>query len=401
MMSVRQKMTLVQKLKSTAVVATFSTGAFVGINIYKGSDKFYDNLLMPFIHLFDPESCHRMAVFACKYRLFPREKQSDPNSLSVKFFGHVLSNPLGVAAGLDKHAEAVVGLNDIGFGFVEIGSVTPLPQDGNPKPRVFRLSEDKAIINRYGFNSVGHEEVYRRIQAIRKSSEGTGTVIGVNLGKNKESTDNSKDYVLGVERFAPIADYLVINVSSPNTPGLRNLQHQSQLRQLLSNVIEKRNAVTASGYPYVPILLKLAPDLTDDELNQIAKVIQQKGSVVDGVIISNTTVDRPFSLMNDNRKEIGGLSGAPLTDRSTELIRRMYQLTGGNVPIVGVGGIFSGKDAYDKILAGASVVQIYSSFIYHGPPVVAKIKKELNGLLKENGYRNVADAVGKGTRKMK
>ncbi|KAG4071152.1 hypothetical protein HA402_003284 [Bradysia odoriphaga] len=394
-------MTLVQKLKSTALVATCATGAFVGINIYKGNDKFYDNFLMPFIHLFDPESCHRLAVFACKYRLFPREKQSDPHSLSIKFFSHTLSNPLGVAAGFDKHAEAIVGLNDIGFGFVEIGSVTPLAQDGNPKPRVFRLSEDKAIINRYGFNSVGHEEVYQRIQAIRKSSEGTGAVIGVNLGKNKESTDNSNDYVLGVERFAPIADYLVINVSSPNTPGLRNLQHQTQLRQLLSNVIEKRNAVTASGYPYVPILLKLAPDLTDDELNQIAKVIQQKGSVVDGVIISNTTVDRPLSLMNGNRNEIGGLSGAPLTDRSTELIRRMYQLTGGNVPIVGVGGIFSGKDAYDKILAGASAVQIYSSFIYHGPPVVAKIKKELDGLLKENGYGNVADAVGKGTRKLK
>lgn len=398
-MSVRQKMTLLQKLKSTALVATCSTGVFIGINIYKNNENFYDNLLMPFVHLFDPESCHRLAVFACKYRLFPREKRSDPDSLSIKFFGHALSNPLGVAAGFDKHAEAVVGLNDIGFGFVEIGSVTPLPQDGNPKPRVFRLGEDKAIINRYGFNSVGHEEVFKRIEAIRKSSGGTGTVIGVNLGKNKESTDYSKDYVLGVEKFAPIADYLVINVSSPNTPGLRDLQHESQLKQLLSNVIAKRNSITASGHPYVPILLKLAPDLTNIELKQIVNVIKQKGCVVDGVIISNTTVDRPFSLMNENRNEIGGLSGAPLTDRSTELIRKLYNLTGGDVPIVGVGGIFSGQDAYDKILAGASAVQIYSSFIYHGPPIVCKIKKELDGLLKENGYRNVADTVGMGMKK--
>lgn len=243
---------------------------------------------------------------------------------------------------------------------------------------------------------MGHEEVYDRIQAIRKSAQGTGAVIGVNLGKNKESTDYSNDYVLGVEKFAPIADYLVINVSSPNTPGLRDLQHESQLRQLLTNVIEKRNAITASGHPYVPILLKLAPDLTNNELNQIAQVITQKGSVVDGIIISNTTVDRPSSLVNGNRNEIGGLSGAPLTDRSTELIAKMYRLTGGRVPIVGVGGIFSGKDAFDKILAGASAVQIYSSFIYHGPPVVTKIKKELDCLLKENGYGNVADAVGKG-----
>lgn len=224
-------------------------------------------------------------------------------------------------------------------------------------------------------------------------------MIGVNLGKNKESTDYSNDYVLGVEKFAPVADYLVINVSSPNTPGLRDLQHQNHLKQLLSSVIEKRNSIAASGHPNVPIFLKLAPDLTTDEVNQIAKVIKQKGCSVDGIIISNTTIERRASLMNDKKNEIGGLSGAPLTDRSTELIRQMYLLTGGKVPIIGVGGIFSGKDAFDKILAGASVVQIYSSFVFHGPPIVSKIKRELDCLLRENGYANVAEAVGKGAKK--
>lgn len=219
------------------------------------------------------------------------------------------------------------------------------------------------------------------------------------MGKNKESTDYANDYVVGVEKFAPLADYLVINVSSPNTPGLRDLQHQNHLKQLLSSVIAKRNSIAASGQPNVPIFLKLAPDLTNDEVNQIAKVIKEKGCTVDGIIISNTTVERQPSLMNDNKTEIGGLSGAPLTDRSTELIRQMYRLTGGKVPIIGVGGVFSGKDAFDKIRAGASVIQIYSSFIYHGPPIVSKIKRELDCLLKENGYKNVAEAVGKGSKK--
>lgn len=191
----------------------------------------------------------------------------------------------------------------------------------------------------------------------------------------------------------------MINISSPNTPGLRDLQHQNHLKQLLSNVIEKRNSITASGHRHVPILLKLAPDLTNDEVNQIAKVIKQKGCSVDGIIISNTTVERQSTLINEKKNEIGGLSGAPLSDRSTELIREMYRLTGGKVPIIGVGGVFSGKDAYDKILAGATVVQIYSSFIYHGPPIVSKIKRELDCLLKENNYGNVAEAVGKGTKK--
>ncbi|KAJ6630922.1 Dihydroorotate dehydrogenase (quinone), mitochondrial [Pseudolycoriella hygida] len=398
-MSFRQKMTLFQKLKSTLAVGTGSTAVFVSINIYKNNEQFYNNWLMPFVHLFDPESCHRVAVLACKYRLFPKAKENDPESLSIRLFDRTLRNPLGIAAGFDKHAEAIAGLHAIGFGFVEIGSVTPLAQDGNPKPRVFRLSEDKAIINRYGFNSDGHDEVLQRIKTLREDSQTTGAIIGVNLGKNKESTDYSDDYVIGVEKFAAVADYLVINVSSPNTPGLRDLQHENHLKQLLSNVINKRNSLTAGGQRHVPIFLKLAPDLTNDEAKRIAKVIKQKGCVVDGIIISNTTVERNPSLVNDNKNEIGGLSGAPLTDRSTELIRQMYRLTDGKVPIIGVGGVFSGKDAFDKILAGASAIQIYSSFIYHGPPIVPKIKKELGKLLMESGYANVAEAVGRNAKK--
>lgn len=244
--------------------------------------------------------------------------------------------------------------------------------------------------------------MFNRIQTLRNDdAQRTDGMIGVNLGKNKDSTDLSNDYVVGVEKFAPLADYLVINVSSPNTPGLRNLQNENNLKQLLTNVIGKRNAITADGHRHVPILLKLAPDLTNDELNQIAKVIKQRNCSVDGIIISNTTVERPSDLRNEKRNEIGGLSGAPLTDRSTELIRQIYRLTGGKIPIVGVGGVFSGKDAFDKILAGASVVQIYSSFIYHGPPIVSKIKRELDALLKENGYSSVTEAVGKNAMKSK
>lgn len=252
------------------------------------------------------------------------------------------------------------------------------------------------LLLRYGFNSDGHEEVLKRLETFRQDSQGA-ILVGVNLGKNKTSTDSSRDYVVGVEKFAAVADYLVINVSSPNTPGLRDLQHENQLKELLSNVIKKRDALTAATNDKrrVPILLKLAPDLTDAELNQIVQVIKRKDCVVDGIIISNTTIERPSSLINDRKGEIGGLSGAPLTDRSTDMIRRAYRLTGGQMPIIGVGGVFSGQDAYDKILAGASVVQIYSSFIYHGPPVVSKIKRELDALLKENGYKNVSEAIGK------
>lgn len=220
-------------------------------------------------------------------------------------------------------------------------------------------------------------------------------MIGINLGKNKHSSNAVNDYVSGVETFAPIADYIVINISSPNTPGLRSLQSESDLKHLLQNVLAARDKISNN----VPIVLKLAPDLNDTELNEIAKVIGRKDCAVDGLIVSNTTIERTSSLRSISASETGGLSGAPLAARSTEMIGHMYRLTKGRIPIIGVGGVFTGQDAYEKIRAGASVVQIYTSFAYHGPPVVQKIKKELDALLTENGYSSVAEAVGKGNNK--
>lgn len=298
------------------------------------------------------------------------------------------SNPIGIAAGFDKHGEAVQGLHDIGFGFIEIGSITPLPQPGNPQPRVFRLQEDKAIINRYGFNSDGHDKVFERIIKIRTTFDG---VLGINLGKNKISNDAKDDYTKGIEKFGPVADYLVINVSSPNTPGLRNLQHKRYLEDLLTAVINMRNNLTNKP----PIFLKLAPDLTLEEKKDISDVISRKTCKIDGLIISNTTIERANLKNTDSMHETGGLSGEPLKNQSTKMIAEMYKFTKGKVPIIGVGGVFTGQDAYDKITAGASLIQLYTSFIYHGPPVVAKIKRELNMILEENGFDSVSDAVGK------
>lgn len=302
-----------------------------------------------------------------------------------------VKNPVGLAAGFDKNAEAVEGLDHLGFGFVEVGSVTPFPQSGNQKPRVFRLSEDEAIINRYGFNSDGHEAVWHRLQQLRANRQFNG-VVGVNLGKNKSSDDAVKDYVDGIKLFGPVADYLVINVSSPNTPGLRSLQKKDTLKFLLDEVVKANRAL---DFPR-PIFLKLSPDLSGQELKDICKVITKKESKVDGLILSNTTIDRSMILNSEHKDESGGLSGKPLKEKSTQLIQDTYKLTQGKIPIIGVGGVSSGQDAYEKILAGASAVQIYTSFAFQGPPVVVQIKKELDELLKANGFESVQDAIGKG-----
>lgn len=272
--------------------------------------------------------------------------------------------------------------------------MTPLAQAGNQKPRVFRLVEDEAIINRYGFNSDGHEKVWHRIQQLRASSGFEG-VIGVNLGKNKMSEDGVKDYVDGLKLFNPVADYLVINVSSPNTPGLRDMQQKDSLKALLSQV----NAAKATLEHPKPIFLKLAPDLTQSELKDICKTIKRKECAVDGLIISNTTIDRSMVLRSPNAAEIGGLSGKPLKEKSTRMIEDAYKMTSGKIPIIGVGGVGSGQDAYEKILAGASAVQLYTAFIYDGPPLVTKVKRELDEILKGNGFASVEQAVGQGVQK--
>lgn len=258
------------------------------------------------------------------------------------------------------------------------------------------MSEDRAIINRYGFNSDGHDAVQSRIKLCRENNNLRG-LLGINLGKNKTSEDPVDDYVKGVKTFGPLADYLVVNVSSPNTPGLRDMQHSNILYDLLSNVVKARNELPQSHQP--PILLKLAPDLTKNELEDVAKVIKKKECKIDGLIISNTTIARSPDLKSEAASETGGLSGAPLTQKSTQVIAQMYKLTGGKVPIIGVGGVFTGQDAFDKILAGATLIQLYTSFIYHGPFVVGRVKKELLELVEKSGYKSINDAVGRGVDK--
>ncbi|KAL1464684.1 hypothetical protein WDU94_004308 [Cyamophila willieti] len=329
-------------------------------------------------------------MLAIKHKLLPKSAYIDPPQLGSQLWHLKFSNPLGIAAGFDKQAEGIETLHAIGFGFVEIGSITPEPQPGNDKPRVFRLENNKAIINRFGFNSDGHQAVYERVKNIHsKNFEG---IIGINLGKNKDSPDPVDDYIKGIEKFGDVAHYFVINVSSPNTLNLRKLQGKDQLKHLLKAVVNARNQLSVEPLP--PLLVKIAPDISQSERKDIAEVVLDSNCKMDGLIVSNTTVDRYEYLDPKYKGEAGGLSGEPLKDKSTELISEMYKLTKGKIPIIGVGGVFSGKDAYEKIKAGASLVQIYTSFVYHGPPLVTRIKAELEELLQKDGYNSVAQAVG-------
>ncbi|CAK1555328.1 unnamed protein product [Leptosia nina] len=384
-----------RKIKSLCYLTLGGTISYQFIYYKKDFEGYYKNVLQPISQRLNPEWSHKLGVSALKYGLFPSENFEDPTVLKTKFLNNELSNPIGIAAGFDKHGDAIKGLRKIGFAIVEIGSVTPEPQPGNPKPRVFRLPEDQAVINRYGFNSEGHDMVLKKLQNLDKNIFDRG-LLGINLGKNKTSDDAAQDYSYGIQKFYKIADYFVINVSSPNTPGLRSLQSKAELQKLLSEANKTMKSLQSDKKP--PLLLKLAPDLSIEELKDIVSVISAKDTKVDGLIISNTTIER--SNLNNQivAQETGGLSGRPLTDKSTEMIRIMYKLTKGKIPIIGVGGIFSGQDAYEKILAGASVLQIYTALIYHGPPIVKKIKSELADLLIQNGYKNVNEAVGKGVK---
>lgn len=380
------------KFRSLLKVSTLAVTVFSGISLYKGNERFYEDIFMPIVRMVPPELAHRLAVLGLKMEVI-RPSYKDPEVLRTRFLSRTLDNPVGIAAGFDKHGEAVKGLERLGFGFVEIGSVTPEPQPGNPKPRVFRLNEDKAIVNRYGFNSEGHDVVYERIQKLRKDGD-LKVTLGINLGRNKTSQDNIEDYVQGIRKFSALADYLVVNISSPNTPGLRTMQNKSTLQSLLTEIVKARNGLPPSEQR--PILVKIAPDLSDGCVQEIIAVIQKKECAIDGLIVSNTTIDRPSDLKSINAGQIGGLSGAPLSTKSTQLVAKVYKWTNGKVPIIGVGGIFSGRDAYDKILAGASAVQLYTALIYHGPPIVTRVKRELEELLRQDGYESVQQAVGKG-----
>nr|WP_209272252.1 quinone-dependent dihydroorotate dehydrogenase [Thalassospira tepidiphila] len=342
-------------------------------------------MVLPIVRWIDAETAHGLAIWALKNNLVPRADDATDATpmLETEVFGRKFANPVGLAAGFDKNAEVPNQMLSHGFGFVEIGSVTPLPQPGNPKPRLFRLYSDRAVINRMGFNNDGAELVAARLR--KRARRG---VLGANLGKNKYSEDAADDYAKGVEALGPYADYLVVNVSSPNTPGLRALQGRAPLEKLLKAVIKARNSF-AKG---VPVLLKVAPDLTEEDKSDIAAVVTKVK--LDGMIVSNTTIDRPVGLNSYDQDEKGGLSGPPLMEPSTKVLADFYRLTEGKVPLIGVGGIASGKDAYEKILNGASLVQLYSSLVYHGVELVTEIKEDLARRLRKDGFANVSDAVG-------
>jgi dihydroorotate dehydrogenase len=347
----------------------------------------FDAFSLPLLRWFDPEDAHRMAIQGLRL-LPPTRPRPDNSNLAVRAFGLNFPNPIGMAAGFDKSAEAPDALLRLGFGFVEIGSVTPLPQSGNPRPRLFRMERDEAVINRMGFNNDGAEAVLRRL-ASRAHLSG---IVGVNVGANKDSSDRIADYVRLIETFAPVASYFTVNVSSPNTPGLRNLQQSAALDELLARVIDARERVRKNAGDS-PVLLKIAPDLSLTELDDVVQIARSRR--VDGMIVANTTLARPSSLRETNRaREQGGLSGRPLFRLSTRMVAETYVRAEGAFPLIGVGGIDSGGAALTKIRAGASLIQLYSSLIYKGLGLVEDIKKDLSSTLRRTGRDSLSEIVG-------
>ncbi len=335
------------------------------------------------VRLLEPETAHRATVRMMASPLAPRlHVRSDP-MLAISVAGIDFKNPIGLAAGFDKNAEVPNAMLRLGFGFVEVGAVTPRPQPGNDRPRVFRLAEDEAVINRYGFNNEGLDVIAGRLARRRRIG-----VVGVNLGANKDSKDRVEDFVAGVRGLEGLVDFYTVNISSPNTPGLRALQDKASLLELLARVINARDALGKKA----PVFLKVAPDLADaDKADIAAAVIERR---VDALIVSNTTIARPPNLVSAHRGEKGGLSGRPLFGPSTALLKEFHQSLKARVPLIGVGGVSSLDDAYAKIRAGASLVQLYTALIYKGPTLIADIVNGLPGRLRADGFATVADAVG-------
>ncbi len=347
----------------------------------------YYRYLKPLIFKLNPEVAHNLAIFAAKYRLLPNaDKANDDEHLLVNKLWQIdFAHPIGLAAGFDKNAEAIDFLLKQDFAFVEMGTVTPKSQIGNPKPRLFRLEEDEAIINAMGFNNYGLEVFSRNIA--KRSHLG---IMGSNIGKNKDSLESVEDYLLGLEKLYNLSDYITVNISSPNTPGLRNLQHKEELANLLKALLQKKLELISLTGKKKPILLKIAPDLVSKDLEDIIENVITYG--IDGVIISNTTIKRD-GLISKYRDKPGGLSGKPLFHQSTQLLREFYRLSNGKIPIIASGGIFSGEDAYQKIINGASLIQLYTVLIYQGFEAVQKIKLELIAKLKSEGL-TLRTAIG-------
>ena len=347
--------------------------------------NFYE-WLRPVLFGMDPEQAHGLSLWALRARLVPGSAPSHPSSLRQRVFGLDFSNPVGLAAGYDKNGEAPDALMRLGFGFVEIGTVTPRPQTGNPKPRMFRLVEDQALINRLGFNNKGMEALRKRL-ARRDPPRG---LLGINLGANRDSEDREGDYVRCLQALYELADYFVVNVSSPNTPGLRALQEAAALESLLVRLDSGRVELAAEK-GRKPLLLKVAPDLDPEQRASVAEAALAHG--LDGLVVGNTTIARE-GLRSPLAKEAGGLSGAPLLARSTEVLADFHRLTGGRLPLIGVGGVRSGADAYAKVRAGASLVQLYTGLIYDGPGLPGQVVRELAAYLERDGFEHISEAVG-------
>ena len=345
------------------------------------------SILRPFLFSLDPETAHDLAIKSLKFNLLPSKvfEVEDEEMLNIKLLGKNFPNPIGLAAGFDKSAEAYNSLLKLGFGFVEVGTVTPLKQFGNPKPRIFRLKDDGALINRLGFNNDGMKVIKNRIK-----SDGKRGILGINIGPNKETQNQKNDFCLGLKGFFDIADYITVNISSPNTEGLRDFHDQEKLKNLLLalNKIKKENKTN------VPLLLKVSPDIKDHHISEIADSATKND--ISAIILTNTTDGNRDKLVSNAKQEEGGLSGEPLQQISTSMIKKFYKQLNGKIPIIGAGGINSGKSAYEKIIAGASLLQLYTGFVYKGPSAAKDIKKELIQILKSEGIKNIKDVVGKG-----
>ena len=343
-------------------------------------------LVGPLLHALDAEKAHHLAIAGLKTGLYPTRAARSTKALESTVAGLRFPNPVGLAAGFDKNAEVPDAILGLGFGFTEIGTVTPKPQAGNPKPRLFRLPDHQGVINRMGFNNDGHATVLERLKN-RTATGARAGIVGVNIGANKDSADRIADYVAGIRAFRDVASYFTVNISSPNTPGLRALQEGEELEALLDRVNEARGNEEGQ-----PMFLKIAPDLSPEQLEHVAQTCPGR---VDGVIVSNTTLSRD-GVSGRHADEAGGLSGKPLFERSTRALAQFYNLTGGKLPLIGVGGIASAADAYAKIKAGASLVQVYSAMVYEGPELANAIVSGLPKLLARDGHATISDAVGTG-----
>ncbi|OYV24598.1 MAG: dihydroorotate dehydrogenase (quinone) [Rhodospirillales bacterium 20-58-10] len=335
--------------------------------------------LVPLLRQVDPETAHRLSLYALRFGLAGRDGSGDDPCLAVNAFGRRLRNPIGLAAGFDKNAVAVTALGRLGFGFVEAGTVTPRPQAGNPRPRLFRLLEDQAVINRMGFNNAGLDMFLSNLRRADRAL----VALGANVGINKEGADPERDYPALVNAVSPYADYITVNISSPNTPNLRDLQSEARLIGILDAIATD-----------TPVFVKIAPDLSDDGLASVVEVCAARK--VAGLIISNTTITRPGHLQSAYKAEAGGLSGRPLFEISTKMLAQAYKLSAGRLMLIGVGGVSSPEDALAKILAGASLVQVYTAFAYEGPALVSRLKTGLAALLKARGFATLMDAIGAG-----